>query len=288
MKEIVLISGKGGTGKTSITASLAKISGNRTVIADCDVDASNLHLLLNPDYSQSEDFFSGYLAFIDKNKCTRCDKCKDVCRFKAIDNYFINELRCEGCGYCEIVCPENAIELKKAYRGKIYISGTRMDKVLVHAEMETGAQNSGKLVASIRSAAKKIAADNNAEYILIDGSPGIGCPVIASLTGADLAIIVTEPSVSGKNDMIRIHKLINKMPVKAAVIVNKSDINKKILAEIKSYSADNNIAILEDIPFSNLFHEALAEKKAVVELKENAIADKINNSWIKINNLINL
>jgi MinD superfamily P-loop ATPase len=287
MKEIVLISGKGGTGKTSITASLAKISGNRTVIADCDVDASNLHLLLNPDYSQSEDFFSGYLAFIDKNKCTMCNKCKDVCRFKAIDNYSINELRCEGCGYCEIVCPENAIELKKAYRGKIYISGTRIDKVLVHAEMEIGAQNSGKLVASIKSAAKKIAVDNNAEYILIDGSPGIGCPVIASLTGADLAIIVTEPSVSGKNDMIRIHKLINKMPVKAAVIVNKSDINKKINAEIRSYSADNNIAVLEDIPFSNLFHEALAEKKTVVELKENAIASKINNSWIKINNLLN-
>ncbi len=287
MKEIVLISGKGGTGKTSITASLAKICNSRAVVADCDVDASNLHLLLNPDYAQSEDFFSGYLAFIDKNKCTRCDKCKDVCRFKAIDNYCINELRCEGCGYCEIVCPENAIQLKKAYRGKIYISGTRMDKVLVHAEMEIGAQNSGKLVASIKSTAKKIAADNNAEFILIDGSPGIGCPVIASLTGADLAIIVTEPSVSGKNDMIRIHKLIKKLPVKAAVIVNKSDINKKILAEIKSYSADNNIAVLEDIPFSNLFHEALVEKKAVVELKENAIADKINNSWTKINNLVN-
>jgi len=288
MKEIVIISGKGGTGKTSLTASLAMICQKRAVIADCDVDASNLHLLMNPDYSQPEDFFSGYSAHIDINKCAKCDKCKDICRFKAIDNYFINKLRCEGCGYCVIVCPDNAIELQQAYRGKIYISDTRMNKSLVHAEMEIGAQNSGKLVASLKSTAKKIAEDKNAEYIIIDGSPGIGCPVIASLTGADLAIIVTEPSVSGKNDMIRIHKLIEKMSVKAAVIINKSDINKKIRGEIKKYSEENNIQLLEDIPHSNLFQEALVSRKAVVELKDNAISEKINKSWIKIINLLNM
>jgi MinD superfamily P-loop ATPase len=287
MKEIVLISGKGGTGKTSIAASFAKICDNSAVIADCDVDASNMHLILNPDYAGSVDFFSGYLGIINKDQCSRCDKCTDICRFKAIENYSIEELRCEGCGYCSIICPEEAIKMVQAYRGKIYVSGTRMKKTLVHTEMKIGAQNSGKLVASVRSKAKEIAAENNAEYIIIDGAPGIGCPVIASLTGADMAIILTEPSVSGKNDMVRIHRLIDKLSVKAAVIINKSDINKKINAEIKSYSRNNNIAVLEDIPFSSMFHEALAMKKAVVELGQNSITAKINNSWTKITNLIN-
>jgi MinD superfamily P-loop ATPase len=287
MKEIVLISGKGGTGKTSIAASFAKLCDSGAVIADCDVDASNMHLIMNPDYSWSADFSSGYLGVIDKDKCSECDKCMDICRFKAIENYSIDELKCEGCGYCSIICPENAIQMIKASRGKIYVSDTRMKKILVHAEMKIGAQNSGKLVASVRSKAKEIATENKAEYIIIDGAPGIGCPVIASLTGADLAIILTEPSISGINDMIRIHKLINKLSVKAAVIINKSDINKKINTEIKRYSRNNNISVLEDIPFSNMFHEALAMKKAVVELGKNSISDKIFNSWTRITNLIN-
>lgn len=287
MKEIVIISGKGGTGKTSITASLAKISDEKTIVADCDVDASNMHLLLDPVHTRTEDFFNGHLAHIDMNTCTKCDKCVDVCRFKAIHNYSINKLHCEGCGYCSIVCPVNAIELRDAYRGKVHISGTRLDKFLVHAAMEIGAQNSGKLVTAVKASAKKIAEDHNADYIIIDGSPGIGCPVIASLTGADLAIIVTEPTLPAKNDMIRIHKLIQKMSVEAAIIINKSDINKKILKEIKTYSENNNITVLEDIPLSNLFSQALAERKTVLEMNDNVISGKIRNSWIRINNLLN-
>ena len=152
---LTVASGKGGTGKTSLTASLARISSN-TVIADCDVDASNLHLLLDPEYLRSEKFYSGSHAFIDKDKCMKCDKCVDVCRFDAIDNYCVSEIFCEGCGYCEIVCTEKAISLHKAYRGKIHISNTRLDKLMVHTEMEIGAQNSGKLVAYVKSTAKGI------------------------------------------------------------------------------------------------------------------------------------
>ncbi len=286
MKEILIISGKGGTGKTSITASLAKL-GKNIVIADCDVDASNLHLLLEPDYSESEDFYSGNIAIIDKDKCTQCDKCTDVCRFNAIDNYCVSEIFCEGCGYCSLVCPENAISLQKAYRGKIHISNTRLDKSLVHTEMVIGAQNSGKLAAYVKSTAKKTAVKNNSEYILIDGSPGIGCPVIASLTGADIAIIVTEPSASAKSDMERIHQLIKKFNIPAAIIINKSDINKGISAEIEKYSKENNITVLEHFPYSDLFNKALSGKKIVTELEDKEIEVKINSTWTSIINLLN-
>ena len=236
MKQIAIISGKGGTGKTSLTASFAEISNENTVIADCDVEASNLHLLLYPDFCESEDFYSGHNAFIDKNKCSQCDKCIEACRFKAIDNYNVNEIHCEGCGYCAIVCPEHAVSMQRAYRGKVHISNTRLNKWMVHTEMEIGAQNSGKLVAYVKDTAKKIAQKYNSKYILIDGSPGIGCPVIASLSGVDLALIVTEPSISGKNDMIRIHMLIKKLNINTGIIVNKSDLNKKIFTEIEDYA----------------------------------------------------
>lgn len=286
MKQIVIISGKGGTGKTSITASLAKLSSN-SVLADCDVDASNLHLLLEPDSYKSEKFYSGNHAFIDKDKCTKCDKCVDLCKFNAIDNYHVSEIFCEGCGYCVIVCPENAINLNKAYRGEIYISNTRLNKPLVHTEMEIGAQNSGKLVAYVKSTAQKIAEERNLEYILIDGSPGIGCPVIASLSGADIAIIVTEPTISAKSDMVRLHRLIKKFNINTAIIINKSDINKKVSAEIAKYSKINNITVLGYIPHSTIFHRALAEKKIVTEFHNKEIEENIQSVWNKIIYILN-
>ena len=286
MKQIVIISGKGGTGKTSITAALAKLSGN-CVVADCDVDASNLHLLLQPVSLKSEKFYSGNHAVIDADKCTKCDKCIDACKFNAIKDYYVNEIFCEGCGYCVLVCPENAIILNKAYRGKVHISNTRLDKILVHAEMETGAQNSGKLVAHVKSTAKNIAEDENHDYILIDGSPGIGCPVIASLSGADMAVIVTEPTTSAKSDLQRLYLLIKKFDIKTAIIINKADINKKIFAEIEKFSKKNNIAIIGNIPYSTLFHKSLAEQKIVTELQNKEIEEKIQASWTKIINLLN-
>jgi MinD superfamily P-loop ATPase len=287
MKQIVVISGKGGTGKTSITASLAKLSDKNTVIADCDVEAANLHVLLNPDFNESEDFYSGHTAFIDKNKCSECGKCKEVCKFKAIENYTIKKIHCEGCGYCVVTCAENAVSLQSTYRGKVYISNTRLNKWLVHTVMEIGSQNSGKLVAYVKETAKKIALKNKSEYVLIDGSPGIGCPVIASLSGADLALIVTEPSISGKSDMVRIHLLIKKMNVRTAIIVNKSDVNKKISAEILNYARENNITVIENIPYNNVFNEAQVKRRSVTEFANNEICTKIKNSWTKIINLVN-
>jgi MinD superfamily P-loop ATPase len=286
MKQIVIISGKGGTGKTSITASLAKLCRN-SVIADCDVDASNLHMLLEPVCCRTEKFYSGYHAFIDKDRCAKCDKCIDSCRFNAIDNYHVSEIFCEGCGYCKIVCPENAIELKKAYRGVIHISNTRLNMPLVHTEMEIGAQNSGKLVAYVKSTAQKIADEKKLEYILVDGSPGIGCPVIASLIGADIAVIVTEPTSTAKSDMVRLHKLINSFDTNTAIIINKSDINKKVTAEIVKYSKANNITVLGYIPHSTLFHKALAENKIVTEFNDKEIEESINIVWANIINLLN-
>ncbi|MCK5170024.1 MAG: 4Fe-4S binding protein, partial [Bacteroidales bacterium] len=187
MKEIVVISGKGGTGKTSVTASLAVLAGNDTIVADCDVDAADMHLLMKPVIEKSENFFSGVIAKIDEDKCTNCGICADVCRFNAIsiinNQHTVNTLNCEGCGYCEKVCPVEAISMHEQNVGDWYISKTKVENILVHAKLGIGAENSGKLVAKVKNEAKRLAKENNKDYIIIDGSPGIGCPVVSSLSG---------------------------------------------------------------------------------------------------------
>ncbi|MBU4487400.1 MAG: ATP-binding protein, partial [Candidatus Delongbacteria bacterium] len=208
MKEIVIISGKGGTGKTSITASFAYLSGKNTVLADCDVDASDFHLLLKPETIVEEDFFSSYIAVIDYDKCRTCGKCFEVCRFKAVsfehDRFVIDSINCEGCGYCSNVCLPEAINLEIQNDGKLFVSKTRLGKTLFHAELDPGAENSGKLVAKVKNNAKKYARENNIDIVLVDGSPGIGCPVISSLSGANFVVLVTEPTISGMHDLGRV------------------------------------------------------------------------------------
>jgi len=271
MKEIVVISGKGGTGKTSITASFAFLSGKDAVIADCDVDAADMHLLLKPDFTSVEDFYSGKLAYINNNICTNCGECASACRFDAIPiingKYVINQIDCEGCGYCANICPVEAIEMKDNNTGELYISQTRMKNTLVHAQLRIGAENSGKLVTKVRKEAKRIAELTNIPYLIIDGTPGIGCPVIASITSANYVIIVTEPTISGLHDLKRVNKLVKKMGIKSGCIINKEDLNKKVSNEIKGFLKKKNIELLAELPYDNAFTEAMTQGKTVVELE---------------------
>ena len=291
MKEIVIISGKGGTGKTSITASLAIIAKNNAVIADCDVDAADMHLLLAPKIEHKEDFYSGQLAKIDTDICTLCNLCVEACRFDGainlIDNKLVvDEISCEGCAYCEKVCPVDAIEMFDAKAGDFFMSKTKIGNTLVHARLGIGADNSGKLVTKVKTEAKKTAQKNNIPYTIIDGTPGVGCPVIASITGTNYVIIVTEPSQSGMHDMKRAFELVKKFNIKSACIINKADINPKISEEIKDFLKKNNIDLLAELPYDEKFSEAITAGQTIAEYDKN-YHKIITEIWEKIKKNIN-
>lgn len=295
MKEIVIISGKGGTGKTSIMTSLGYLAGKTAVIADCDVDAADVHLLFNPEVLQSEEFYSGEYAVINQDPCIKCGRCKAICRFDAIpfenNEYTVKKINCEGCGYCEHVCPVGAIEMLPQKAGDWYISKTRIDTTLVHAKLGIGAENSGKLVAKVKDEAKKVAIDEKCDYIIVDGSPGIGCPVVSSITGADFVVFVTEPTVSGIHDLERVHKVVQKFKIKSACIINKADINIEKTEEIKEFLKKEDITLLAELPYDEAFTKAILEGKTVVEYADNTnidkrlIKDKLVQSWEKIKKL---
>jgi MinD superfamily P-loop ATPase len=286
MKEIVVISGKGGTGKTSITASFAYLGGKDVVVADCDVDAADMHLLMQPDFAKSEDFYSGEIAVIDQDKCTKCGKCADVCRFDAIpvinDQYVVQPLDCEGCGYCARVCPEDAITNESQNVGKWYISTTKVGNTMVHARLGIGADNSGKLVAKVKNEAKQIAKENNKGYIIIDGSPGIGCPVVSSLSGANFVILVTEPTVAGLHDLIRVYKLVKKFNIEAGCIINKSDLNLQVSNEIENFLKEENIIHISSLPYDETFTAAMTLGQTIVEYGESNLKEIIKESWQKV------
>ena len=290
MKEIVVISGKGGTGKTSITASLAYLGGKDVVVADCDVDAADMHLLMKPENISSEDFFSSEVAKIDQSKCIKCGKCADVCRFNAIsiinEQYTINSLNCEGCGYCSHVCPADAITMELQNDGKWFISNTRFQNTLVHAKLGIGSDNSGKLVAKVKNEAKKIAKEKNKNYVIIDGSPGVGCPVISSLSGADFVVLVTEPTVSGLHDLKRVFKLVKNFNIKAGCIINKSDLNKKVTADIKNFLKEQNIFYIAALPYDVAFTKSMTVGQTIVEYDKSNLKDIITESWEKIKQII--
>ncbi len=285
MKEIVIISGKGGTGKTSITASFAFLAKEDIVVADCDVDAADMHLLLQPDYEKSEDFHSGVLAEIDQDKCVKCGKCAEVCRFDAVtvidEEYFIEQMECEGCGYCYHICPTDAILMKEQNVGKCYISNTRMNNKMVHARLNIGAENSGKLVAKVKNEAKKLAEKYQKEFVLVDGSPGIGCPVISSLSGADLVVFVTEPTISAFHDLRRVYELVDQFKIQTVCILNKSDLNENISNEIQDFLRTNKIGLLSSIPYDDSFTEAMIEGKTITEFNDD-IKKLLEKSWKKI------
>lgn len=286
MKEIVVISGKGGTGKTSITASLAVLGGRNVVVADCDVDAADMHILLQPKNLKSEDFYSGELAVIDQDACTQCGKCFDVCRFDAVEVtdgvHDISELSCEGCGYCARVCPVEAITNIPLNVGKWHIANTRFNQPMVHAKLGIGADNSGKLVAHVKNVAKEIAEQYDRKYILVDGSPGVGCPVVSSLSGAHFVVLVTEPTVSGLHDLKRVYELVDKFHLPAGCIINKADLNPQKTEEVMAFLKAENITHLASLPYDESFTHAMTDCKTIVELDDSKIAHLLENIWEKI------
>ncbi len=289
MKEIVVISGKGGTGKTSITASFAMLAGTDAVVADCDVDAADMHLLMQPNRVKEESFFSGQLASIDSEKCIQCGQCAQVCRFDAIsvhdDHHEVDSVSCDGCGYCPRVCPVNAIKMEERKAGDWYISKTKANNFMVHAALDIGAENSGKLVTKVKNEAKALAKQQNVQFILVDGSPGIGCPVLSSLSGANFVVLVTESTLSGLHDLKRVYELVRKFRIKAGCIINKADLNEAVHQQIITFLTMENIHHIADIPFDRTFTDALVLGKTVVETASSSVSQQVKCAWETIKNL---
>ena len=260
INEIVVISGKGGTGKTTLTASLVPYFKD-VVIADCDVDAPDLKILFEGDTKITEAFVGMKKAIIDEAICIKCGKCYEKCKFGAIDAEInINIPKCEGCGVCEFVCPVSAIKMEDAVVGDLFVSDTDYG-TMVHAKLIPGEETSGKLVSQVRKRAKQIAKEQGKNTILVDGSPGVACNVISSITGAKKVIIVTEPTLSGLHDLERVYKVSQKFRLKALVVVNKYDLSLEMTEKIEEYCKANSIAMALKIPFDKRMVKAVVEKK---------------------------
>ena len=277
MKEVVVLSGKGGTGKTSLVASFAAIAQSK-VLVDCDVDAADLHLLLDPQLKEESEFWSGQTAHIDNEKCTECSLCQDVCRFGAIQDFKVDPISCEGCGFCAQICPVDAIAMQENMAGHWFISDTRYG-TLVHARLGIAEENSGKLVAMVRQKAKQIAEEQNLDYIITDGPPGIGCPVISSLSGANLALLVTEPTLSGMHDLDRVVGVCRHFDIPVLICINKYDLNEENSHQIESYCLDQGIEVISQIPFDNVVTEAIVQGLPVVEYSQNHVTDEMKKLW---------
>ena len=267
------------------------MGGKNIVTADCDVDAADMHLLLEPDFSVTEDFYSGELAVIDQETCISCGKCADVCRYDAVqvvdDRYSIDPLNCEGCGYCARICPAEAIVNEEQNVGDYYISTTKVGSTMVHARLHIGAENSGKLVAKVKNEAKRIAKETGKELVLVDGSPGTGCPVISSLSGADFVLLVTEPTVSGLHDLKRVYQLVKKFNIEAGCIINKADLNLEVTGEIEDFLKEERIAHIANLPYDETFTKAMTAGQTIVEYKNSSLKEMLKKSWDNTLQIIN-
>ncbi len=281
VKELVIISGKGGTGKTSLTASFAFLARDK-VLADCDVDAADLHILAHPKNILEEDFRGGVKARIDPRKCTQCGVCRDTCRFGAIsDEPAVKRLSCEGCGVCAHVCPEQAICLEEGLNGHWFISETRLGP-MVHAALLPGEENSGRLVALVRNQAKVLARQQEKSLILVDGAPGVGCPVISSITGADLVLIVTEPTLSGLHDMKRAIELVRGFRMPFAVVVNKHDVNPDVAEQIEQAAVQAQGKVLGRIPYDPQVIRSMVQRHCVVEDGDSPAGRAVREIWSRL------
>jgi MinD superfamily P-loop ATPase len=282
MKQLTILSGKGGTGKTSITASFAVLAKN-AVVADCDVDAPDLHMLLHPEVIKTQEFIGSKVAIIDKAKCIKCGICKEKCNFDAITRDLkVDAIACEGCGVCVIACPADAIALTQRISGNAYISKTKYG-FMSHAILHPGESNSGKLVTLVRQNAKILAEKENRNLIIIDGSPGIGCPVIASITGVDAALVVTEPTLSGIHDLERVLKLLDHFNVFPFVCINMYDVNTDNTNKNLNFCKETGIDVVGIIPFSPEVTEAMVNGKTVVEYSpESSVTEEIISMWKKM------
>ena len=284
MKEIVVLSGKGGTGKTTIVASFAALAKNK-VLCDCDVDAADLHLLLKPEAKETHNFRSGQTAIIDEKLCTRCGLCQEVCRFEAINDLKIDPTACEGCGFCARVCPENAIKMEEDLAGHWFVSDTKYGP-LVHARLGIAQENSGKLVNVVRQNARSIVQKEGLDYIITDGPPGIGCPVISSLSGADLALLVTEPTLSGIHDLERVVGVCRHFGVLALVCINKYDINEENTRIIEKSCQNQGIEVISKIPYEPKVSESIAEGVPLVEYIDNGASQEIRSLWQTLSKVV--
>jgi len=286
MKQITVLSGKGGTGKTTLTAAFAVLA-KKAVVADCDVDAPDLHMLLHPEIIQTQEFKGSKLAFVDEAKCVKCGLCREKCRFSAItEDFRVDPFSCEGCGVCTIICPANAITLTERISGYAYISKTRFG-FMAHAMLTPSEANSGKLVTLVRQNSKILAEKERVDLIIMDGPPGIGCPVIASVTGVDAGLVVAEPTMSGIHDLKRALQLLAHFDVSSFVCVNMYDINKDNTGKIESFCKENGIEVVGKIPFSPTVTEAMVNGKTIIEYSpRSAVAKEIEGIWEKLSALV--
>ena len=276
MKQIAIASGKGGVGKTSLAAAFASFAN--AIFADCDVDASNLPLIFKPEIKEKFDFYGMDVAKVDESKCIKCMECYNSCMYNAItEDIKIIEEKCEGCGVCEFVCPTDAISMIKRKSGEVYVSKSRFGWI-VHAELKPGEETSGKLVSMVRQKAMEVAQKNDYDTIIIDASAGIGCPVIASITGVNLVVIVVEPTMAAIHDMQRIIEVAKHFNTPYVVCINKYDLNEEMAKEIEKFCNENGIAVIGKIPYKEAFTKAIVEGKNIAEYDEE-MAELIKNIW---------
>ncbi|MFH1243372.1 MAG: 4Fe-4S binding protein [Pseudomonadota bacterium] len=288
MKELVIISGKGGTGKTSLVAAFASLARDM-VLCDADVDAPDLHLITDPQIKEGHDFQGGNTAVIDPQRCTGCGQCRDLCRWSAIsDGFEVDPLECEGCGVCVYFCPEKAIDFPPNTCGQWFRSDTRFGP-MIHARLGVGQENSGKLVTLVRQQSQKLAEERGLGLLLTDGPPGVGCPVIASIGGASAVLIVAEPTVSGIHDMERVAQLAAHFKVPAMVCVNKFDLNLDQTRAIEKYAKENGVGTLGQIPFDPLFTKSMVQGQTIFEYDEDSEgARAVKAVWEKGRNALSI
>ncbi len=282
MKQLAIVSGKGGTGKTTLCASLAELASNK-VIADCDVEAPNLHLLLDSSVFWEKDYFGSKTAEIDKTRCRKCGYCIQVCRFDAINDFEVNSLKCEGCAACVYTCPVGAVNLLDTVTGKTILSESKTG-IFSHAKLNIGADGSGKLVTEVRKNAVTNAWQE--DVVFIDGSPGIACVVIASITGCDAILVVSEPTLSGKHDLARVLELAEHFGIEAYVCINKFDINPTMTSEIVRQCKKSNVRVIGKIPFDREVNKSISKGIPVVNNPRSNAGKAIREIWEELRRIL--